>query len=100
MLNYFKGNTSRFGSAIQIIPSDFGEYLNAFFNTIVVVVFFLFYFIIEIFLNIVNSFVRKKVYLLTIDFEKAPCKSLIYTRNNKGPNVEPCRIPQVTSLVM
>ena len=35
-----------------------------------------------------------------IDFEKAPCKSLMYTMNNKGPNVEPCRIPQVTSLVI
>ena len=32
----------------QVLPSDFGEYLNAFFNAIVVVVFFfLFYFIIE-----------------------------------------------------
>ena len=41
-MNYFKGNTSRFGSAIQVLPSDFGEYLNAFFNVIVVVVFFFF----------------------------------------------------------
>ena len=24
-----------------------------------------------------------------IDFEKAPFKSLMYVRNNKGPNVEP-----------
>ena len=46
-MNYFKGDTSRFGSAIQVLPSDFGEYLNAFFNAIAVVVFFLFYFIIE-----------------------------------------------------
>ena len=41
-LNYFKGNTSRFGSAIQVLHSDFGEYLNPFFNDIVVVVFFCF----------------------------------------------------------
>ena len=25
-----------------------------------------------------------------INFENAPCKSLMYTRNNKGPNIEPC----------
>ena len=54
LLNYFKGNTSRFGSAIQVLHSEFGEYWSAFFNTIVVVIFFLFYFITEIFLNIVN----------------------------------------------
>ena len=37
--------TSMFGSAIQVLPSDFGEYLNAFFNAVVVVVcfFILFY---------------------------------------------------------
>ena len=80
MLNYFKGNTSRFGSAIQVLPSDFGEYLNAFFNTIVeVVVFFLFYFIIEMFLNIVNSFVRKKVYLLTYLYMLERMRTMIAT---------------------
>ena len=36
-----------FGSDIQVLPSDFGEYLNEVFNAIVVVVFFLFYFVIE-----------------------------------------------------
>ena len=49
---------------LQVLPSEFGEYLNVFFNDVVVVVLILFYFIIEIFLNIVNSFFRKKVYLL------------------------------------
>ena len=34
-----KGNTSRFGSAIQVLPSDIGEYLSSFFNAVVVVVF-------------------------------------------------------------
>ena len=43
---------------MQVLSSDFaGEYLNALYNAIVVAVFLLFYFIIEIFLNIVNSFV-------------------------------------------
>ena len=41
-------NTSRFGSAIQVLPSDIGEYLSSFFNAVVVVVFyFYFYFLIE-----------------------------------------------------
>ena len=58
-----KGNTSRSGCAIQVLPSDIGEYLGSFFNPIVIVVFIL---IIEkCFFSIVNSFVRKKVYLLT-----------------------------------
>ena len=35
-----------------------------------------------------------------IDFEKAPCKSLMYTRNNKVSDVEPCGVPQVTRFVM
>ena len=38
--------------------------MNAFFNFIFVVALILFYFIIEIFLIIVNSLVRKKVYSL------------------------------------
>ena len=32
-----KGNTYRFGSAIQILPSDIEEYLSSFFNPAVVV---------------------------------------------------------------
>ena len=38
-MHYLKGNTSRFGSAMQVLPSDIGEYLSSFFNAIVVVVF-------------------------------------------------------------
>ena len=39
-----KCNTSRFGSAIQVLPSDFGEYLSSFFNPVdVVLIFILFY---------------------------------------------------------
>ena len=34
-----KVNTSRSGSAIQVLPSDIGEYLSPFFNHVVVVVF-------------------------------------------------------------
>ena len=34
----FKGNISRFGFAIQVLPSDIGEYLSSFFNAIVVVI--------------------------------------------------------------
>ena len=37
---------------------------------------------------------------LIINFEKEPSKSLMYSRNNKRPNVEPCRTLQVTCLVM
>ena len=48
MLNYLKGNTSRFGSATQVSPSDIGQYLSSFFNAVVVVAFyFYFYFVIE-----------------------------------------------------
>ena len=40
-----KGNTSRFGSAIQVLPSDIGEYFSSYCITVVVVVFiFLFLF--------------------------------------------------------
>ena len=38
-MHYLKGNTSRFGSAIQLLPSDIGQYLSSFFNAITVVVF-------------------------------------------------------------
>ena len=46
------------------------EYLSSFFNAVVVNVFyFYFYFVIEkFFFDIVNSFVRKKVYLLFLLF--------------------------------
>ena len=37
LLNYLKGNTSAFGSAIQVLPSDIREYLSSFFNSVVVV---------------------------------------------------------------
>ena len=53
-----KCNTSRFGS-------DIGEYLSSLFNPVVVMFSFLFYnWKMFFFLIIVNSFVRKKVYLL------------------------------------
>ena len=35
-----KGYTSRFGSAIQVLPSDIREYLRSFFNPVLI---FLFY---------------------------------------------------------
>ena len=60
-----KGNTSSFGSAIQVLPSDIGEYLSSFFNPVVVVVFIFILQLKNVFFSIVNSFVRKKVYLLT-----------------------------------
>ena len=40
IFNYLKSNTSRFGSAIQVLPSDIGEYLSSLFNAVVVVVFY------------------------------------------------------------
>ena len=55
---------------------------------------------------IVSSFFGRKWRLVSsakwwiINFKKAPCKSLMYTRNNKGLNVEPYGTPQVTCLVM
>ena len=36
----------------------------------------------------------------SIDFEKGSCELLMYTRNNKGPNIAPCWTPQVNCLVM
>ena len=38
-MNHIKGNTSRFGSAIQVLPSDIGKHLSSFLITAVVVVF-------------------------------------------------------------
>ena len=29
LLNHIKGNTSRFGSAIQVLPSDIGKYFSS-----------------------------------------------------------------------
>ena len=60
--------TSRFDSAIQVLPSDIGEYLSSFVSAVLVVVFisiFILYFIMFFFI-IVNSFVRKKVYVLIL----------------------------------
>ena len=59
-----KANTSRFGSAIQVVPSDIGEYSSSFLNPVVVVLIFILQ-LKNVFFSIVNSFVRKKVYLLT-----------------------------------
>ena len=39
LLNYVKGITSRFGVAIQVLPSEIGEYFSSFSITVVVVVF-------------------------------------------------------------
>ena len=36
---FVKGNTSRFGSAIQVLPSDIGKYFSSFLITAVVFVF-------------------------------------------------------------
>ena len=48
LLHYVKGNNSRFGCAIQVLPSDITEYFNLSFIIVVVVfiifdLFFLFY---------------------------------------------------------
>ena len=40
LLNHIKGNTSRFGSVIPVLPSDIGKYLSSFWITDVVVVVF------------------------------------------------------------
>ena len=39
LLNYIKGNTSSFGSAIQVLPSDIRKYFSSFLITAVAVVF-------------------------------------------------------------
>ena len=57
--------TSRFGSAIQVVPSDIGEYSSSFLNPVVVVLIFILQ-LKNVFFSIVNSFVKKKVYLLTL----------------------------------
>ena len=36
----------------------------------------------------------------TTDFEKTFCRSFIYRRKSKRPNVEPCGAPQVTVLIL
>ena len=67
---FVKGNTSRFGSAIQVLPCDM-EYFDSRFLTVIAVVFY-FYLYIAMekckFLSIVISFVRNislLIYLLT-----------------------------------
>ena len=42
LLNYAKGNTSRFGFAMQVLPSDILEYFKSFFITVAVVFLFMF----------------------------------------------------------
>ena len=64
LLNHIKSNTSSFGSAIQVLPSDIRKYFSSFLITAVAVVFtFMFISIIEncIFFMDVNSYVRNKV---------------------------------------
>ena len=63
-----KGNTFRFGSAIQGLPSNIVEYFSSYFIIVLVVV-LIFIFILSlknVFLSILNSFVRNKVYLLCL----------------------------------
>ena len=38
-MNNIKGNTSRFGSSIQVLPSDIRKYFSSFLTTAVAVVF-------------------------------------------------------------
>ena len=60
------GNTSSFGSAIQVSPSDIRKYLSSFLITLVAVVFIsVFISVIEncIFFMDVNSYVRKNSYV-------------------------------------
>ena len=64
LLNHIKGNTSRFGSAIQVLPSDIRKYFSSFLITAVAVVFIsMFISVIEncIFFINVNSYVGNKV---------------------------------------
>ena len=62
-----KGNTPRFGFALQVLPSDIGEYFSSFFITVVVVVFISIFTLKlkNIFSIIVISCIRNKV-LLTV----------------------------------
>ena len=76
LLHYVKGNTSRFGSAIHVLPSDIREYFKLSFIIAVVVFIFLFCFqkllyvmyftfvIQKMSFSIVVEFVRNKVLLL------------------------------------
>ena len=36
----------------------------------------------------------------TADFEKTFCRSFVWGRKSKEPNIEPCRTPQVTVLTL
>ena len=38
-MNHIKGNTSRFGSAIQVLPSDIRKYFSSFLIAAIAVVF-------------------------------------------------------------
>ena len=62
-----KGNTPRFGFALQVLPSDIGEYFSSFFSTVVVVVFISIFTLKlkNVFFIIVISCIRNKV-LLTV----------------------------------
>ena len=63
LLNHIKGNTSSFGSAIQVLPSDIRKYSSSILITAVAVVFIsVFISIIEdcIFFMDVNSYVGKR----------------------------------------
>ena len=75
---------SRFGSAIQVLPSDIGLYLSSLFNVIVVVCFFFyFYFIIEkCFFYIYCKFFCQKESLHTLLFLLISIGSLFH---NDGP---------------
>ena len=66
VLYWIKGNNSRFGSAIHVLPSDIGKYFSSFFIPVVVVISIFICNWKRYFFNIVNPCVRKKVYLLLI----------------------------------
>ena len=58
--------TSRFGSALQILPFDIGKYFSSFFILAVVVVFLCSFLLLKtVFFISVNSYVKKK---LTLSF--------------------------------
>ena len=48
-MNHIKGNTSRFGSDIQVLPSDIGKYFSSFLITAAVVV------LISVFISIIEN---------------------------------------------
>ena len=66
-------NTPRFGSAIQVLPSDTGEYLSSFFNAVVAVVFY-FYFYVAI---------EKSFFLIVILLSGRKFIYFIYEKKNK-----------------